>query len=280
MRKLLLSSLFLSLFIIGCDKVDDPFVDQNGGGGEIAADAQKVLLEDLTGFRCTNCPQAHDIGENLKNIYGDQLIILAVHGSAQFSTPNAPGSAMYTTDFRTEASVTYFNELYSQVGLPSGGVNRISYDGSRAVAPSAWGEKIAPLVEQTAKANLDVVINDYDENTRTVDFDVPMAITSDLGAGSYYMIAHMVEDSIYDWQLDNGVNVENYLHRHTLRDNVNGTWGELVFENGASGQENTLSYQYTIDPAWKQEHCEIVAYLYHGDTREVIQVNKAWVMNP
>ena len=280
MRKIFLIPVLLIVLIIGCDKDDDPFVDQNTGGGEIAPDAQKVLLEDLTGFRCTNCPQAHDIGESLKDIYGDQLIIVGVHGSWQFSTPNPEGSAMYTTDFRTDASVTYFEELYNQVGLPSGGVNRIVFDGSRSLSPSAWGEKIAPLVEQTAQANLDVVINDYNENTRTVDFEVSIAITSDLEPGSYFMTAFMVEDSIYDWQLDNGVNVENYLHRHTLRDNVNGTWGELAFDDGLSGQENTLSYQYTLDPAWKQEHCEIVAYIYHSDTREVVQVNKAWIMNP
>jgi len=284
MRRILFIPLLFSLAFIGCDKVDDPFDAQTGGGGGNASpEAQRILLEDLTGFRCTNCPQAHDIANNLSNIYGDQLIVVGIHCSAQFSTPNSPQSPdypSYSTEFRTPAGVTYFTELFGSPGLPTGSINRRVIDNSRLVAPSAWAETVAPMIDQIARANLIVNINSYNENSRVVNFDVEMVITADLEPGQYFMTAYMVEDSIYDWQLNNGVNIENYLHRHTLRDNVNGTWGALAFNSGAAGQENTLNYQYTLDEAWKEQHCEIIAYLYHGESREIVQVNKAWVMNP
>ncbi len=289
--------VFLLVLVLGatfsaCDKVDDPFLneDQNptnpgvnpndtvNGGDTNYVYYQKVLLEDLTGFRCTNCPDAHNIATNLSNIYGDQLIIVNIHGSAQFSTPSISGS--YTTDFRTPAAEEYYSDFFNNPALPTGSINRKVFDNSRLVASSAWAEKIDPLIGQTAPANVVVEINSYNDANRQVDVDIEMEIHQDLGPGEYYMIAYLVEDSIYDWQLDNGTNVENYLHRHVLRDNLNGTWGSLAFTSGNAGQQKTTSFQYSLSEAWKEEHCEIVAYLYHGDTREIVQVNKAWVITP
>lgn len=267
--------VFLST-LSACDKVEDPFVpnDQNSEEPGI----QKVLLEDLTGFRCTTCPQAHNIASNLSNVYGDQLIIVNVHGADQFSIPSASGP--FSTDFRTPAAEVYYNDFFESPSLPTGAVNRKVFDNSRIVAPSAWAETIDPLLSATSPANVSVEINSYNAVSRQVDVEVEMDIVQDLTPGTYYMTAYLVEDSIYDWQLDSGEEIEHYLHRHVLRDNINGTWGELAFSSGGAGQQNTMSYQYTLDQAWKEEHCEIVAYLYHGDTREIVQVNKAWVMNP
>lgn len=273
-------SLLLATFFASCDKVDDPFTNNNGsggGGGNASPDAQKILLEDLTGFRCTNCPQAHDIADQLSELYGDQLIVVGIHCSFQFALPTgATPDDPYHTDFRTAAGDEYY-EFFGNPGLPTGSINRLIIDNSRLVPYSAWAETIDPMIGNIAPANVDVNINSYDSGTRTVDFEVSMAITESLEPGQYFMTAYLVEDSIYDWQLNAGVDVENYLHRHVLRDNVNGTWGSLAFDNGNAGQENSLSFQYTLDEAWKSEHCEIVAYLYHGETREIVQVDKAFI---
>jgi hypothetical protein len=271
-------TLLLAAFFASCDKVDDPFVNDGGNGGSNASpDAQKILLEDLTGFRCTNCPQAHDIADQLSELYGDQLIVVGIHCSFQFAFPTgATPDDPYHTDFRTPAGDEYY-EFFGNPGLPTGSINRLIIDNSRLVPYSAWAETIDPMIGNTAPANVDVSINSYNSDSRTVDFEVNMSITETLEPGQYFMTAYLVEDSIFDWQLNAGVNVENYLHRHVLRDNVNGTWGSLAFDNGNAGQENSLSFQYTLDEAWKSEHCEIVAYLYHGETREIVQVDKAFI---
>ncbi len=276
--KTIVTVLFALLIITSCDKVDDPFDVPHNGGNNTTPEAQKILLEDLTGFRCTNCPQAHDIATNLYNVYGDQLIIVSVHGSAQFSTPSSSGP--YSTNFQTPAATHYYTDFFDSPGLPTGAVNRRIISDSRTVAPSAWGEIINPMIQTTAPANLSIDVMSYNEATRVVEVDITMTITSEMASGNYFMTAYLVEDSIYDWQLNNGVDIENYLHRHVLRDNINGTWGDLAFDSGEANQEKTLSYQYTLNEAWKEEHCEIVAYLYHGDTREIVQVNKMWVNTP
>lgn len=270
--------LSLSLALFACDKVDEPFSNPEGGIGNVSPDAQKVLLEDLTGFLCNNCPQANSTATNLSEIYGDQLIVVSVHGSNFFSTPYGPGAPYYTTDFRTDAAVTYHEDLFGGPGLPNGSVNRLVVDDSRIVGHTQWGERVAALLQETAPANIVVNVDSYDPDTRIVSFEVEMVVTQEMDPGEYFMTIYLTEDSIYDWQKDGSEDIENYLHRHVLRDNVNGTWGQSVFPNGEPNQQNTLSFEYTIDPAWIDHNCELVAYIYHGDTREVVQVDKAHVI--
>lgn len=268
----------LSLTILACDKVDNPFSPPEGGPGNAAPDAQKVLLEDITGFLCSNCPQANSTADNLSEVYGDQLIVVGVHGSSFFSTPYPPSAPYYTTDFRTEAAIAYYENLFGSPGLPNGSINRLIVDDSRISGHPEWGERVAALVGGTAPANIKINVDNYNPTSRTVSFEVDMQVTQELDPGEYFMTIYLVEDSIYDWQLDGSENIENYLHRHVLRDNVNGTWGQSVFPNGEPNQQNTLNFEYTLDAAWVDHNCELVAYIYHGDTREVVQVDKAHVI--
>ncbi|TVR40417.1 MAG: hypothetical protein EA392_03995 [Cryomorphaceae bacterium] len=271
----------LALAAFACDKVEDPFTGNDGsGGGGGESGVRVVLLEKLTGFRCTNCPQANSVANNLKNVFGEQLVVVGVHASLQFAfptgaTPNDP----YYTDFRTVAGEAYYN-FWGQPSLPVGLVSRSFFDGQQTIPSEAWAEQISNLLAAPLKADVFIENLNYDQGSRSLSFDVSMNVIEEMEAGEYFMTAYLVEDSIYDWQTNNNVNVENYLHRNVLRDNINGTWGALAFSSGNTGQQNTLSYQYTLDPAWKEQHCELVVYLYHAETREIIQAAHSWVMNP
>lgn len=273
--------LIAGTLFVGCDKNVDPFDGTTGGstGPDTSSSGvvQKVLLEDLTGFRCTNCPQAHAIADNLADIYGEQLIIVGIHCSLQFAFPTGDEGEPYSTDFRTEAGETYYEE-FGMPGLPTGLVSRRIINNSPIIAPPDWAETVSGIITETPRASLEFENVEYNEGNRNVTFDLDMESLAELDPAQYFVTIYLTEDSIYDWQLNAGVDVENYLHRHVLRDNINGTWGELAFANGDAGQQNTLSFDYTLDEAWKEEHCELIAYIYNGDTREVLQANKVYVI--
>jgi hypothetical protein len=284
--------LFFIGFLFWSCKKDDPVVEppveetdpQDEENPEEDPDTtsvevvQRVLLEHLTGFKSANCPQAHSIAQNLQTFYSGQLIEVRIH-SSQFAVPTGMTSEdPYHTDFSTPAGNIYYEEFFNSPGVPTGGVNRMEHNASVAVNPGFWNQAIEPMINLTPRAELIISVNSYNESTRQVDFDVEMEVIANLNPGAYYMTAYLVEDSIYDWQLNNETDQENYLHRHVLRDNVNGTWGSLAFNSGVAGQENTLNFQYTLDAAWKEEHCSLVVYLYHEDTRKIVQVNKAPVI--
>lgn len=274
LRTLAFALLTVSI-ILGCNKVDEPIAQFNS-----SASNQKVLLEKFTGFRCTNCPQANNIAQNLQSVFGDQLIIVGVHCSLQFAFPTgATPSDPYHNDYRTTAGEAYYAE-FNQPGLPSVLINRKIVEGTAVIAPSESADIIQQILSAPASALVEFESVNFNESNRQVSFGVKMTILEDLEPGNYFMTAYLTEDSIYDWQLSSGVNVENYLHRHVLRDNINGTWGELAFNNGATNQEETLNYQYTLSDDWNANNCEIIAYLYHEETREIVQVEKVYVKNP
>jgi hypothetical protein len=268
-------ALVTVIVISGCDKVDEPIAQFNS-----SASNQKVLLEKFTGFRCTNCPQANDIAQNLKSVFGDQLIVVGVHCTLQFAYPTgATPDDPYHNDYRTTAGEAY-HSAFNQPGLPSVLVNRKIVEGTAVIAPSESAAIIQQILSTPAPALVEFESVNYNESNRQVSFTVKMSTIENLDPGSYFMTAYLVEDSIYDWQLNAGVNVENYLHRNVLRDNINGTWGELAFSNGAANQDKTLNYQYTLNENWNADNCEIIAYLYREETREIVQVEKVYVKNP
>ena len=68
-----------------CDVIEEPFTEEIVVGG-CAEKCKKILLEDYTGHKCGNCPRAAEKAEELKAIYDDQLVSIAVHAGFFAST--------------------------------------------------------------------------------------------------------------------------------------------------------------------------------------------------
>src|SRR5690554_4270379 len=63
---------------------------------------EKILLEDFTGFNCTNCLPATITAANLKAANPNRLSIAAVHCMYTFSAPHTNDPTQpYYKDFRT-----------------------------------------------------------------------------------------------------------------------------------------------------------------------------------
>ena len=78
--------------------------------------------------------------------------------------------------------------------------------------------------------------------------------------------------------------VPDYDPRHVLRDNLNGTWGDVIIPTSAQpGDTLSESFTYTLPPATAINHvintsnCSLVAYAYStsgADKYEVKQVTE------
>jgi hypothetical protein len=114
------------LIIISCDVEEGPFItDYNS---YINPD-KKVLIEDFTGHLCPNCPNAARELDAIHDIYGDQIIGMAVHVSTTFARPYSSNQAPnFQYDFRTQWGDNWdaFYET-SSIGLPAGMINRIGF---------------------------------------------------------------------------------------------------------------------------------------------------------
>lgn len=271
-----------TLLLASCDKVEDPLEDSEGPDTSGLSVPRKVLLEDCTGMACNNCPQAAEIAEELKGIYGDQLIVVAVHMMTGFADPVAPlGDGILDTDFRTAAGNAY-EQAFNITSLPKGLVSRAPYENAVGLSRPKWSSAVAALINQEADFKLWFDTLGFNAGTNTVTVTVKAICTKAI-TGDHNLTIYLTEDSVIDDQLNLEVDpplVENYVHRHVLRDNLNGTWGAPLLTGSANaGDILSLSYTYTLSAnVLEPSNCALVAYVHPTtgtDARVVKQVEEA-----
>jgi hypothetical protein len=118
--KILFLFFALVIFFSACEKITPPYKESKGGGNDTTGVLKNVLLEDYTGHTCVNCPTAAVIAHDLKNLYGDRLIVMAVH-AGYFADPH-PG--IFENDYRTQAG-NEWNTFFGFQNYPSGLIDRV-----------------------------------------------------------------------------------------------------------------------------------------------------------
>lgn len=278
--------LISALFVLnqGCDKIESPYVelvssDTIGGNGHDTTvhDVRKILLEDFTGHKCPNCPEAAIEAQNLKAKYGEQLIIMSVH-AGNFATTDSE----FTYDFRTPEG-NDLNGFYQVYFYPAGIVNRSTPDGaaSPVLFKSSWDGAIAGIIDRPQEASIRI-INNYNPATRELETTFETEFLAAL-EGTYHITAYILESGIIKPQQSEAGVIHDYEHNHVLRTSMNGTWGGTVCSSGNAIPgvvfENVASI--TLDEEWVVEECEVVAVVYRFDsaTREIIQAEEKEIVN-
>jgi hypothetical protein len=68
--------LFSLIFFLSCEEVTIPITDV-----VIEPTEKVVLIEELTGAKCPNCPKGTKAIENILSKYPDNVIAVGIHGS-------------------------------------------------------------------------------------------------------------------------------------------------------------------------------------------------------
>ena len=269
---IILALLALTALVPSCDIVEEPYlVPVSGGNGPGPDDyVRKVLLEDYTGQKCPNCPEAAEIAHNLKTLYGEQLILLTVHAGF-YATPDATGE--FTADFRTMEG-TELNTFFEIPAYPMGMVNRTEYSGSRILLKDSWEAAVAAQTDLEPEAAISIT-NTYNAGTRKLDCILETEFLETL-VGTYNICAFITESGIISPQQTEQDVDTNYVHNHVLRGSMNGTWGDAVGEDGQaiSGSIVTNSYSFTLPSGCNADNCAVVAFIYNTATNEVVQAEE------
>ena len=275
LRIFILTIMAAGLFF-GCDKIEEPYLINKGpvgsGGGE--AGKRVILVEEFTGHRCTNCPEAAIELANLKAQYGEQLLTIAVHAGF-FAWPLG---SEFPADYQTEAG-TAINDFFGVQSNPSGMVSRIDFEGSRILGKDEWQPAIESLLDQDALADISIETT-YDESTRKADISVEMEVLDPEDA-DYLFCLVVIEDDIVSPQSNNNPDVgdtptiHDWHHKHVFRGDVNGTWGEAI---DASSGATTKNYSFTLNEDWNADNCAFIGYIYRDDTKEILHAAEAHVV--
>jgi hypothetical protein len=237
---------------------------------------RKVLVEDYTGHTCGNCPYAADVLHDLECQWGDRVVPLAVHVGF-FAEPQNNSDGSFATDFRTPTGNQWNSEFgNSAQGLPNGLINRRQEGGQYPQSYTVWAAQVANLLALPPEATLSMT-NTYSAGSRTVSTSIDVSVLTDMNSGPYNIIVVLTEDSVIDWQKDYDPDLEDekvpdYVHMSVMRDNFSSTWGDQIGSgNLTSGTVENVSLSLTIDPEWDENNCNVVAFIYRTDNKEVIQ---------
>jgi hypothetical protein len=283
MKKILIPIFASIALIYGCDKVDNPvpktddivvidtgiiwddslFVESN-------TTLRKIVLEEFTGHRCSQCPGGAIKLDQLVTTYGSQLIPVSLH-SGFFAEPYPAGSGKFETDHRTDIGEAFNNfSLFAPVGYPAGMVSRREFNGKLTNGKDDWETVILDIINNDPTPKVKINITSlYNDSLRTIKETIGTEWLSS-ETSSYKLQVYIVEDHVLDWQLDGTSEVSNYDHKHVMRKALNTDFGTDILSSNI-GDTATQEFTTIIPAEWEIDNCIIVALVYDATTYEILQ---------
>lgn len=264
--------LALLIMIIGCDVIDHPL--KNGAvitEPDTTLVLRKIIVEDFTGHRCKNCPNAAKEIKTLEGIYGEQIIGVAIHAGPSIFTGV---TADYPVDYRTPEG----NQIYSFFGIPGlpyGMVSRVDYTttGSNHLKSySSWPTEVANIADQPADFKIVQTVNYTDADS---NISISFTVTALKGMLDDLMFCvQLLESDIVSPQLmpDDTRNVD-YVHNHVLRTMYTGALGDLLQASPIqAGDVITKTVQGKVRKSkWVPDNCAVLTYVFNATTYEILQ---------
>ncbi len=191
-----------------------------------------VLIEDLTGVRCPNCPKGAAAIESILKKYQGKVIAVGIHGSF-LTTPLS--NSKY--DFRNPKSIALEEYLKPYIGKPAAQVNRRKFpdqDFTSIDAIELWENYIDQELKKEQEMEI-VLRHTFDTSTKKLDLTVTAGALIDL-SGNYKVSIYITENKIIDPQETKGAIIEEFEHNHVLRDMVTAATGDPLGANILKGQ--------------------------------------------
>jgi len=235
-----------------------------------------VLIEDFTGQRCVNCPNATTAIHELQQQYGEENIIaVAIHSGpfAHRTTMTSP----FLSDLGTTDGDNYFTHwaIEAQPGVK---INRQSpiYDTSQyAAAVTSELQKTSPIDFDTIQAvaadgKLSVMIQ---PSLPSENIDAKLQVW-------------VVEDSInsgepqrtYQQYMPDGSAKIDYVHNHVYRASLTqDLYGDAFKFSATVGSVEAINYSANLSSTWNLNYLSVVVFFWN-ETDGVLQAKRVKVV--
>jgi len=303
MKKVLLLLAVGAFLFASCDKVEQPYgpsipqgsyeLYPDGDSAHYAdnawptfpantSDDRNVLLEDYTGHKCTFCPAAATLAEDLKDNNPGRVVVMGIHAG-----PNG------TENLQME-DATYFGVFYNYIsealgqhfgvnwtgsnfaGNPYGAVSRKDNgNGTPMEGPQTWANSVADiLTTNDNKVRLQAMSNYY-TSTKGLFLHTEVEVVDQSLMNELRIVAYLVEDEFEAPQLDGGTIVYDYNHHDILRESLDGSvWGQELDAEHLDNGKYYFNYIYEVPDNYDNTNSHLVIFVRDADTEEVYQVIK------
>lgn len=266
--RFILAILAGAFFFQACDNFDEDerrtlVVGETDERAEITVvqSEQAVLLEDFTGWKCSNCPQGTEILNNLKSTYGKRVVIAAFHAGS-FAKPNAENDSL---DLRTEYGENVRNQ-FNVKRFPIVLLDRQETE----TAIDNWAAKTAERLNKPHLLNLS--LGAKISNGRVI---VSLLAEAVANIQNNLTITLYLTESGIEGKQTTPDGVEQYTFNHVLRSGERSNL-PLATEPMAKGDKVEKSYFFDLSKTnvVKPENCAVVVIATDNESGAVVQVNE------
>lgn len=280
--------LVTSLMILSSCEEEPPFIDLTDPDKVLrdttyiittipAAQEKVVLVEDISGVNCVNCPDAAVKAEDIKSLHGERVVITTLLPTKDILKEFTDPKNVYT-DLTNLKVDQLLKAIGPPSGLPSGMVDRKDFGNGKTLATITWDGHVNTQLQQLNTINIDLE-NEYVAAKNELIITTKVTYT-DNQADSFQSISVMLlESNIIGIQKDrNGVN-QNYNFKHVLRDFISRPLGDPITVTLVKGRVVERQYKIAIDPSWNIDNCEIVVCINSSKTQLVYQAARKKAKN-
>ena len=269
----------LSIIIISCEE-QPLFIPDNSNQMQDSMNTvpKRVLLEELTGASCPNCPAGTAALESILTVFGDRVVTNAIHG--KFLSQPTPQSAY---DFRNEDAEDLENFLAPFLGKPAAVIDRFHFEGQDFMTVDViglWQSFVQKRLDEPARIDLRLV-PDFNNITRVLTVQATVEALEDL-QGNIKLSVVINESHIIDAQSNQNQIIPDYEHNHVMRDMLSTISGDILINGLQEGDEITRTYTYTVpeenNGEWVAENMELIAFVTASEfDNQVLQAAAAHV---
>ena len=226
-----------------------------------AAQNKNVLIEDVSGVQCVNCPDAAVIAKDIMDANQHRVFAAVLHTDLaalkNFVEPIDKEGYKSKYDFRTADATNILQIAGIPGSLPRGFINRRFFAGKseRVLGRQDWATKTNEELAIPTPVNIELT-NEFNQATKEGVISVKLTYTQAVTKKQYISIA-LIEDSIIDVQeYEDKQTFEvkfnpNYVHMHVLRDIITFATGDAIATDQTlaigAGRVFEKQYAYKMD---------------------------------
>lgn len=260
---------------------------------------KRVIVEEMTGQDCGNCPRGHLAWENLERIYGDKVILAGYH--------------VYTGDIYESGMSSYVNQFLGLSGAPSAKIQRGETISSPTYASivagktaysftspqgDCWFDLVQKEFDTEAEANLDIAAY-YDETSETVKTTTTAKFAMNMdkqNIGLFFIVTedglagfqhnyHYSDDAegLGEWGLGGALGQQYvlYTHNDVVRAQVGSYYGTTGYIPSTIINDEVYTANLTFEqPAVNNIfNCNVICMMINANTGDVINVAKSKIGN-
>jgi hypothetical protein len=226
------------------------------------------LLIEYSGWMCVNCPTAAEVAHQLKEQYGEQLVVVVMHPESNPNTRHNNKPALNYTCPEAD-SIYIMMGGTSTTAFPTGNINLFKHDTKSYFTDySMWGKYISQAYSNPKP----VIINQEVKGTMdNKDINIVVDITNhDTKAIEATLQVWLTEDSVMGSQKKPEGTDKNYAHNHLMRASISPLWGDIMPIEAHMTEQQV--YRYTLPEKVVKENCNIVALV--SVNGEVVQATE------